>query len=173
MCARQDLEVVECDLDKLRIAPYKHTWKAHHNSSNLDHMQSLFSSTLHAICIEKVVCMKTGEELCCKVYQSPRLPRAVLTPNLHHGRPIPPGPDARKSTDHQREQSVYRKTCRSLLEDTRRKHPLKSKAIPRLLQHDQTVPRGSDGAIQYNDIVEECRKKKFDGASQWSLEDWM
>ena len=36
---------------------------------------------------------------------------------------IPPGPDARKSTDHQREQSVYRKTCRSLLEDTRRKHP--------------------------------------------------
>ena len=37
MCARQDLEGVECDLDKLRIAPYKHTWKAHHNSSNLDH----------------------------------------------------------------------------------------------------------------------------------------
>ena len=37
MCARQDLEVVECDLGKLRIAPYKHTWKAHHNSSNLDH----------------------------------------------------------------------------------------------------------------------------------------
>ena len=29
--------------------------------------------------------MKIGEELYCKVYQSPMLPRAVLTPNLHHG----------------------------------------------------------------------------------------
>ena len=24
-----------------------------------------------------------------------------------------------------------------------------------------------------NDIIEECRKKNFDGASQWSLEDWI
>ena len=40
--------------------------------------------------------------------------------------------------------------------------------------HYQTVPRGSDGAIQYNVIIEEYRKKKkFDGASQWSLEDWI
>ena len=48
-----------------------------------------------------------------------------------------------------------------------------AKVITRLLRHDQTVPRGIDGAIQYNDIIEECRKKKFDGASQWSLEDWI
>ena len=47
-----------------------------------------------------------------------------------------------------------------------------SKAITRLLRHDQTVHREIDGAIQYNDIIEECRKK-FDGASQWSLEDWI
>ena len=83
-------------------------------------------SLQHTACdlyIEKVLYMKTGEEPYCKVYQSPRLPRAVLTPNLHHGRQDPPSPDARKSTDHQREQSVYRETCRSLLEDTRRKHP--------------------------------------------------
>ena len=83
-------------------------------------------SLQHTACdlyIEKVLYMKTGEEPHCKVYQSPRLPRAVLTPNLHHGRQDPPSPDARKSTDHQREQSVYRETCRSLLEDTRRKHP--------------------------------------------------
>ena len=46
-----------------------------------------------------------------------------------------------------------------------------SKAITRLLRHDQTVPRGSDGAIHYSDIIEECRKKKFDGASQWLLND--
>ena len=28
-----------------------------------------------------------------------------------------------------------------------------------------------DGAIQYNGILEECRKKKVDGASQLSLEE--
>ena len=47
-----------------------------------------------------------------------------------------------------------------------------SEAVTRLLRHDPTVPRGPDGAIQYNDIVEECGKKKFGDASQWSLEDW-
>ena len=71
--------------------------------------------------------MKTGEGLYCKVHQSPRLPRVVLTPNLQHGRPDPPNPEVRKSTDHQSEQSMqYRETCRSLLEDTRRKHPEES-----------------------------------------------
>ena len=45
--------------------------------------------------------------------------------------------------------------------------------MTRLLRNDQTVPRGSDGAIQYNDIIEECRKKKSDDASQWLLEDWI
>ena len=48
-----------------------------------------------------------------------------------------------------------------------------SKAITRLLRHDQTVHRDIEGAIQYNDIIEECRKKKFDGASQRSLEGWI
>ena len=42
-----------------------------------------------------------------------------------------------------------------------------SKAVTRLLRHDQTVSRGLEGAIQYNDIVE------FDGASQWPLEEWI
>ena len=60
--------------------------------------------------------------------------------------------------------------------ETQRSHDQKcfevSKAITRLLRHDQTVPRGSEGAIQYSDIIEECRKK-FDGASQWPLEDWI
>ena len=68
--------------------------------------------------------MKTGEDFYCKEHQSPRLPRVVLTPNLQFGRQDPPNPEARKSTDHECEQSVqYRGTCRSLLEDTRRKHP--------------------------------------------------
>ena len=46
-----------------------------------------------------------------------------------------------------------------------------SKAFSRLLRHDQTVPRGIEGAIHYSDIIEECRKQKFDDASQWSPED--
>ena len=48
-----------------------------------------------------------------------------------------------------------------------------SKAITRLLRHDQSVPRGSDGAIHYSDFIDMCRKKKFDDASQWLLEVWI
>ena len=81
----------------------------------LDHMQSFFSHTQLTIYIEKVVCMKTGEELYCRVPQSPRLPRVVLTPNLQHGR------------RHQSEERLYRETCHSLLEDTRREHPGESR----------------------------------------------
>ena len=47
-----------------------------------------------------------------------------------------------------------------------------SKAVTRLLRHDQTVHRDIDGAIQYNDILEQCSEKKV-GASQWPLEDWI
>ena len=61
--------------------------------------------------------------------------------------------------------------------ETQRSHDQKcyevSKAITRLLRHDQPVPRGSDEAIHYSDIIEECRMKKFDGAWQWLLEDWI
>ena len=53
--------------------------------------------------------------------------------------------------------------------ETQRSHDHKcervSKAITRLLRHDQSVFRGSDGAIHYSDIIEECRKKMFDDAS--------
>ena len=61
--------------------------------------------------------------------------------------------------------------------ETQRSHDQKcfevSKATTRLLRHDQKVLRGSDGAIQYNDIIKKCRMKKFDGASQWPLEEWI
>ena len=96
MDTQQDQREVEYDLHKPRIAPYKHNWKAHHNTvcwcnSKLAQRKGLqfyqtrshaisLSSTRPAICIEKVVCMKTGEELYCKVHQSPWLPRATLVP---------------------------------------------------------------------------------------------
>ena len=44
-------------------------------------------------------------------------------------------------------------------------------AITRLLRHDQSLLRGSDGAIHYSDLIDECRKQNFDDASQLSLED--
>ena len=50
--------------------------------------------------------MKSGEELYNKVYQSPRLTcKAVITPNLHHGRQDLSNFEARMSTDHQSKQS--------------------------------------------------------------------
>ena len=58
---------------------------------NRSHAIALFNA-LPAI-IEKVVYMKTGEALYCKVFQSPRLSRVVLTPNSQHGRQDPPNPD--------------------------------------------------------------------------------
>ena len=48
-----------------------------------------------------------------------------------------------------------------------------SKAMTRLLRHDRTVRRGIDGAVLFDDVLEECRKKKVHGASQWSLNDWI
>ena len=46
-----------------------------------------------------------------------------------------------------------------------------SKAMTRLLRHDRTVPREIDGSVLLDNVWEECKKKKFDGASQWLLED--
>ena len=48
-----------------------------------------------AICIERVVSMKTGEDSYCKVHQSPGLPRVVLTPNSQQGRQDPHNSEAR------------------------------------------------------------------------------
>ena len=139
MDSNQVLEEVQYDLDKPRITVYKNTWKSQQNIvywcklkfaqrkglqfyQTRSHANILFN-TLPAICIEKVVYMKTGEELHCKEHQSPRLSRVVLAPTSQHGRQDPPNPDERKSTDHQSEERLCRETCRPLLEGTRREHP--------------------------------------------------
>ena len=61
--------------------------------------------------------------------------------------------------------------------ETQRSHDQKyyevSKAMTRLPRHDRTVPRESDGAVLFDDVLEECRKKKFYRASQWPLNDWI
>ena len=88
MYANQDLEEVQYDLDKPRFTVNKNTWRNHQNTvfwCNLkllqrkglqfykirSHAIALFS-TLPAICVEKVVYMKTGEILYGKVHQSPK-----------------------------------------------------------------------------------------------------
>ena len=117
MYTYQHQEEAQYDLDKPRIAMYEKTWKIHPNTvywCNLKLVQrkglqfyqtrsnaiTLFFSLL-AICIEKVVFMKTGRELYSKVYQFPRLSRrTILTPKLHHGRQDLSHPKARTSSDH-------------------------------------------------------------------------
>ena len=144
----QDLGEVQYDLDKPRIAVYNNTWRALQSTfhwCNLklaqrkglefyqtrSHAIALFNS-LTAMCIEKVVYMKTGEELYCTVSQSQRLPRVVLTSNSRHGRQNPLNPDARKSTDHQSERRLYRETCRGNVD-------YKIASFPNSMNHKETV----------------------------------
>ena len=61
----------------------------------------ILNNTVPAMYIEKVVVRKSGEELYNKMYQSPRLQqRAVLKPNLYHGRQDSSDFEARTSVDH-------------------------------------------------------------------------
>ena len=138
MYTHQHQEEVQYDLNKPRMAVYKNSWRIHRKYCNwcnlklaqrkglqfyqntIPRSDSLINTFL-AMCIEKVVYMQTGEELYCKVCQSPRLPRAVLTPNLHHGRQDLTYPEARTSADHQSERSAKcEETRRSRYEETRR-----------------------------------------------------
>ena len=120
-----DQREVEYDLDKPRIAPYKHTWRSHDNTvfwCNLKLAQRkgwqfyqtrshaiTLSDTRPAICIDKVVCMKTRKELYCKIYESPKLPRVTPVPNLQHVEKDVHVSESRKSDD--REKDQHRETC--------------------------------------------------------------
>ena len=85
--------------DKPRVAPYKHTWRAHHNTvfrcnfkacsetgiailSNSIACGYSFRHTTSDLLSIKWFCMKTTEELVCIIYKSPRLPRVTLVPKL-------------------------------------------------------------------------------------------
>ena len=46
-----------------------------------------------------------------------------------------------------------------------------SEAMMRLLRHGQSVHREEDGAVRFDDILEEFKNKKVDGASKWLLND--
>ena len=126
MCVDEYKEV-KYDLNNPKIAVYKNTWNIHQNTVNwcnlkvaqkkgLQFYQTrsnaiVLYNTSPAICIEKVVFMKSGEELRNKVFQSPRLPRKVVfKPNLHHGRQDRSSLEARTSVDHSKESEEYGET---------------------------------------------------------------
>ena len=83
MCVDQHKEV-EHDLNNTRIAVYKNTWKIHQNTvywcnlkvaqkKGLQFYQTRFNAiilynTLPAVCIEKVVNMKSREEVYSKMF---------------------------------------------------------------------------------------------------------
>ena len=50
---------------------------------------------------------------------------------------------------------------------------LENTKICQVLRHDQSIPREDDGAVSFDDVLEEFKKKKFDGAVQWSFDDWI
>ena len=47
-----------------------------------------------------------------------------------------------------------------------------SKPMIRLLRHDPSILREDDGAVRFDNITEES-KAKFDGSSQWPMNDWI
>ena len=125
MDIQPDRREVGYDLDKPRVTPYKHTWRSHHSTvcwCNLRLAQRkglrfyltrshaiTLSDTLPAICMNRVVCMKTREELYCRIYKSPRLPRVTLVPNSQHFQK-----DVHeKSDDREKEVHQHRGTCGS------------------------------------------------------------
>ena len=83
------------DVTKPRIAVYKHNWKVHQNTvcwCNLRVAQSkglqfyqtrsnaiILHNTSPAMCIEKVVIRKSGEEFCSKTHQSFAVPQKKCT----------------------------------------------------------------------------------------------
>ena len=42
----------------------------------------------------------------------------------------------------------------------------------RLLRHNPSIPREDDGALRFDDMMEKS-KAKFDGTSQWPMNDWI
>ena len=125
----------EHDVTKPRIAVYKHNWKIHQNimywcilrvaqRRGLQLYQTrpdaiILDHTLSAVCIEKVVIRKSGEEMPSKTYQSSTVPkRIVLKPNLHYERQDTTSFDARTSFDHSFKHNkkchfgAYNKSCR-------------------------------------------------------------
>ena len=113
----QNQEEAQYDLGKTRIAVSKNTWRIHQNivyrcnfEAPTEKRMTVLSNTIqrnrffqHFTCD---MCWESGKHedwrrIVQQSVSTPRLPRAVLTPNLHHGRQDLSNPEARTSADHQ------------------------------------------------------------------------
>ena len=92
--------------------------------------------------------MKIGKEFYCKEYLSPRLPRAVLSPNLRHERQDLSNPETRTSADHQRERSAkYEETRRGYV-DHRIQGIVHSTAQKEDSNHKKFVTKKTDSTVR-------------------------
>ena len=83
-----------------------------------DRMQSIvLYDTFPAVCIEKVVCMKTKDELHQKVRLTPRVPRVVLKSNSQFGQQDPQRQDARSSWEPSSDSKSYRETWNNVVDN--------------------------------------------------------
>ena len=164
------------DVTKPRIAVYKHKWKIHQNtvywcnlmvaqSKGLQFYQTrsnaiILHNTLPAMCIEKVVIRKSGEELYSKTYHSPTAPqRTVLKPNLPCERQDTRSSDASTSFDlsskHNKDcdgatYGTYNESCRGeiafriqgLFHSAVQEHDhIRKKAVPKMIHQFETHPK--------------------------------
>ena len=183
--------------DKPRIAPYKHTWSSHHNTvfwCNLKLAQRkglrfyqtrshaiTLSDTLPAICIDKVVSMKTREELYRRKYKSSRLPRVTLVPNSQHVQKDELVSESRKSDDRENEvfistgnlwQWIFYWFCESLASYTKITHNrnlllkefLKSKGINHFSRESKDVvtEMGNHGIFEFYETSSCSHRKEID-----------
>ena len=109
--------------------------------------------TLLAMCIEKVVIRKAGEELYSKSYQSPTAPqRIVLKPKLNYARQDTTSSDARTSFDHSGKHKedcdggTYNESCRGEMDF--RIQGLLPLSCPRTRSHPQTGSPEIDSPVQ-------------------------
>ena len=108
----------------------------------------ILHNTLPAMCIEKVVVRKSGEELYGKTYQSPIAPqRVVQKPNLNYERQDTTSSDARTSFDHSdKHGGTYRETCRG---EIRLQNPrIAPFGCPRTRSHPQTSSPELDSPVR-------------------------
>ena len=155
----------EYDMTQPRIAVYKHDWNVHQNTvywCNLRVAQNkglqsyqtrsnaiILYNTLSAMCIEKVVIRKSGEELYRKMYQSPITPQR-LKPNLNYERQDTTSSDARTSLDHSdKHGGTFRETCRGEMDFRIRGLPhsavqdhdhIRKKAVQKLIHQFENHP---------------------------------
>ena len=122
--------------------------------------------------------MKSGEEWHNKVYQSSRLPRkAVLTPNLHHGRQDLSNLEARTSTEpsKQTKRVVMRNPLRRVGLQNTRSTPLNRPRERRCSQGDSQEtdppvrntpePRVIDGRLEQDPKIQ-CVQQRVEGIDQ-------